>query len=310
VNDIFRREAIEYHRAGPQSDGEILHLVPGWALWTYRLLLSVLAVGAVFAVLADVPEYAEGPALIRADGAKIITAAAAGIVETIDVHPGDHVEAGRTLLVFRSDDERAQVSSIRTEFDAALVRMLANPRDQAAREALGTLRAQRELVSARFAERQLRAPASTTVGDIRVKVGQSVGPGDTLMSLASGDATFSVLALLPGDARPSLQEGQPLRIELSGYQYVYKDLTIQRVDNGIIGPSEARRILGAELGDAVQVSGGVVLARACLPDAAFTSGGTTYNYFDGMRAAARVRLRSESLAAKVIPGLKLLAGRR
>src|SRR5204863_5637418 len=138
-------------------------------------------------------------------------------------------------------------------------------------------------------------PEAGTVGDIRVRAGQNVAPGDVIMSIAGAEARFSVLALLPGQQRPGLREGQPLRLEFTGYQYVYKALTIEHGDSGIVGPSEIRRMLGPEIADSILVTGPVVLVHSRLHDTSFTSAGEVYHYFDGMHATARARIRSERL---------------
>jgi hypothetical protein len=42
-------------------------MLPGWARWTYGLLLALLLVAGAFVVFGSLPRYAEGPAIIRAD---------------------------------------------------------------------------------------------------------------------------------------------------------------------------------------------------------------------------------------------------
>jgi len=307
-DDIFRQEALAHHSSS-QLDGEVLLMLPRWAKWTYRLLIATLVTAVAFLVFAVVPEYSEGPAVIRADQNTSVTAALQGIVAAVVVRPGMAVAAGDVLVRFKSAEETAQIVSLQREFDSALVRMLANPTDQATRQTLGGLRAQKELMASRLSERTLRAPDAGTVGDVRVKAGQSVAPGDVMMSITSEQARFSVLALLPGQQRPSLHEGQALRLEFTGYQYVYKALTIERVDDGIVGPSEVRRMLGPEIADSIPVAGPVVLVHARLTDTSFVSAGEVYHYFDGMHATVRARLRSERLLTNLIPGTKLATER-
>jgi multidrug efflux pump subunit AcrA (membrane-fusion protein) len=219
------------------------------------------------------------------------------------------VASGEPLVRFRSVDEEAQLASVQREFESALVRMLANSLDQSARQTLAGLRAQRDLLATRLSERVIYAAESGTVGDVRVKPGQSVAPGELIASIVRERGRFSVLALLPGHQRPALHEGQQVRLELAGYPYVYHDLTIDRVDQEVIGLSEVRRILGADVADSIPISGPVVVVRAALPDSTFVSGGELYHYFDGMHAIARARLRSERLLTILVPGVRVVAGR-
>lgn len=308
TSDIFRREAIEY-RDGGRSESEILLMLPGWARWTYQLLIVLLVASLAFIVFGSVSRYVDGPAVIRAQERVPITATLPGIVASVRATSGMRVERGDPLVRFRAADEEAQSASVQREFDAALVRMLANPLDQGARQTLASLRAQKELFEARIAERYVRAPESGTVGDVRVKPGQSVTPGELILSIVREQATFAVVALLPGQQRPLLRKGQPLRLELTGYPYQYQSLTIDTVDDEIIGPQEVRRMLGPEVADSIPVSGPVVVVHASLPRSTFTSDGNVYRYFDGMHATARARLRSERLLTTLLPETRRLTER-
>jgi multidrug efflux pump subunit AcrA (membrane-fusion protein) len=307
-SDIFRQEAVD-HRAGGQPDGEVLLMLPNWTRWTYRLLIVLLLAAVAFVMLGSVSQYVEGPALIRAEERVSVTATQSGIVASVRATPGMRVEAGDLLVRFRSAEEDAQLAAIGREFDAALVRALVNPLDQAARQNAAAARTQRDVLTARLAERLVRAPEAGTVGDVRVKPGQSVSPGELIASIARPRGRFSVVALLPGQQRPLLRKGLPLRIEVSGYQYVYQDLVIDRVDDEVVGPYEVRRMLGPEVADSVPVTGPVVVVHAFLPGTTFPSGGETYHYFDGMHAAAKARIRSERIITTLVPGIKLFTER-
>lgn len=306
--DIFRAEAVDYH-AGSRVEGEVLQMLPGWTRWTYRLLVALFVVFVVFVAVGSVSQYAEGPAVIRAEERVAVTAAVHGIVASVHVRSGMRVQRGDVLLRFRSADEEAQTASAMKAFETALVRMLANPLDQSARQTVAGLRAERDLTTARLSERVVRAPEPGTVGDIRVKPGQSVMPGELLASIAREHARFTVLALLPGQQRPALRAGLPLRLEITGFPYVYQALVLDRVDDEVIGPHEVRRVLGPEVADSVAVSGPVVVVHASLPADAFASDGRLYRYADGMHASARVQLRSERLLTTILPGIRIVTER-
>jgi len=107
-----------------------------------------------------------------------------------------------------------------------------------------------------------------------------------------------------------LREGQSLRMEMTGYPYVYKTLRITRVDDEVIGPTEVRRFLGPEIADSIPLSGPVVVVHAALADDAFISGGESFRYFDGMHATARAQLRSQNLLLTLIPAIRVVTEQR
>ena len=106
------------------------------------------------------------------------------------------------------------------------------------------------------------------------------------------------------DAARELGTGKPLRVELNGFTHEYQTFTIESVGDQIIGPTEVRRYLGADTGDAVELEGPMVLVRARIDAPTFTLKGKTYNYFDGMLAQADARVRKERILVTLIPGLK------
>jgi hypothetical protein len=112
--------------------------------------------------------------------------------------------------------------------------------------------------------------------------------------------------LIPGQYRPSIKPGLPIRLEISGYRYAYQKLTVESVSDEVIGPTEARRYLGPEIGDAVAVDGPVAIVKARLPSTDFTADGKTYHYHNGMHGQGEVQVRSERLLLTLVPGLKAL----
>jgi hypothetical protein len=63
----------------------------------------------------------------------------------------------------------------------------------------------------------------------------------------------------------------------------------------VIGPEEARRSLGAQIGDALPITGPVVLVRAQLSTLTFEARGREYEFHDGMVGKAEVKVDHESL---------------
>jgi membrane fusion protein (multidrug efflux system) len=77
---------------------------------------------------------------------------------------------------------------------------------------------------------------------------------------------------------------------------------IDSIGSQVIGPEEARRSLGPQIGDALPLSGPVVLVRGHLPARTFESGGREYAFYDGMIGKAEVRVDSDRLLRLLLPG--------
>jgi multidrug efflux pump subunit AcrA (membrane-fusion protein) len=263
-------------------------------------------VGVLLCVVGTVSEYAAGPALVRMEHRRDVMAQGAGVVATVEVQPGQRVAAGQILVTLHSEEERSALARIEHEMELLLVRYMRDLTDQAARQALTTLRAERELAQARLAARALKAPVAGVVGDLRIQPGQYLAMGTLVASLVEDEASAYLLAFLPGYHRPYLRPGLPLRVELDGFQYEYRELPIESVSEQLIGPGELKRYLGPDLADTVDTSGPIVLVRAALPSRTFSVRGRVLGYFDGMPARAQVAVRAEPIFVTMLPGLKVL----
>ncbi|HEX8538236.1 MAG TPA: HlyD family efflux transporter periplasmic adaptor subunit [Cystobacter sp.] len=305
LENIYRQQAIQEH-ANTRVDSELLRLSPEWSRWTYWVLLMVVTVGLLFCVLGTVNEYATGPAVVRVEGKSEVTMDVAGLVTSVEVEPGQRVAAGQVLVRLQAQEERTALERIEREFELQLARVLRDPGDQAARQVLTTLRAEREQAQARQEARTIRAARAGVVNDLRVRPAQYVQPGESVASLLDEDAHASLVALLPGSSRPFLRPGKSLRVELEGFQYEYRELVIDYVSDQIVGPAETRRYLGREIADALRLEGPQVLVRARLPASTFRRDGPLFNYVDGMTARAEARLHAESILVMLVPGLKVL----
>ena len=302
---IFRKEALEYYQHFRRQEGDVLLLAPGWTRWTYWVLASMLLVGVLVCAVGTVTEYATGAALVRVEQRTDVTAPNSGVVATVEVQPGQRVTAGQTLVTLQSEEERHSLDRTQHEMELLLVRYMRDLSDQAARLALTALRAEQEFAMARLQARSLRAPVAGVVGDLRIQPGQYLNAGTRVASLVEDDAPVYLLAFLPGHYRPVLRPGMPMRVELSGFHYDYRELIIESVGDQIIGPGELSRYLGPDLADAVKVEGPLVLVRARIPSRTFTTEGRVLGYFDGMPARAEVAVRAEPIFVALIPGLKV-----
>ena len=77
---------------------------------------------------------------------------------------------------------------------------------------------------------------------------QHLGAGEVVATLSKEETEVKALLLVPGEYRPLLVPGQPLRLELDGFAYLYQDVTVSSVSDELLGPMEVKRYLGAALG--------------------------------------------------------------
>ncbi|HEX6838278.1 MAG TPA: HlyD family efflux transporter periplasmic adaptor subunit [Polyangia bacterium] len=301
----YRRAAIAYH-GGREQKGALLRLSPGWARWAYWLLLATVIVAGAYSVLGRAFGYASGPAVIRIEGRVDLTAKVDGTVASVSVQPGQRVSAGQPLVRFFMEQDEAELERLQKEFDLQLLRLLRDPADNAGRESLSALRAQRELAVARLEQHTVRAPRAGVVSDVRIRPGQHLAVGEWILTIVGDDAHMRLVALLPGRYRPMLKPGLQLRFELVGYRYEYRELHIDSIGDEIIGPAEAKRYLGPGVADTVALAEPVVLVSADLPTKRFFSEGESYQYFDGLPARAEARVRSEPMIYMLVPALKAL----
>ncbi len=305
---IFRPEAVEHHAAGLGGSGQPLQISPAWNRWVFRLLIGVFAAVALFAFLGSIHEYARGPALVRLGDRLDVTARRAGSVAAVAVTAGQRVAAGELLARFHGEQEAAELERIRREFELGLIQRLRDPADPGVGRALSSLRAQQQLAEMRLEERSARAPRAGIVSDVRIRPGQHLLPGEVIATLAGEARQPGIVALLPGRFRPLIRPGMALRLELQGHRHAYLQLAVESIGSEVIGPAEARRFLGAGIADAVPLDGPMVWVRARLPSSSFESGGRVYRYHEGIQGTAEVRVRSERIAAALLPGLEGFLG--
>ncbi|WP_257453338.1 HlyD family efflux transporter periplasmic adaptor subunit [Archangium lipolyticum] len=301
---VYRKAALDFYRQDRREQGDVLHLSPAWARWTYWLLTVLLLAGLLYCLLGRAHEYASGPAVLRVEGRTDLTVQAPGVVATVEVLPGQRVERGQTLVTFQAQEEADAAARLTREIELHLVRFMRNPSDVAAHQALTTLNAERELALARVEARTLKAPHAGVVGDVRIQPGQYLAAGTRVLSLVEEEAPVSLVAMLPGYYRPFLRPGMPLRVELEGFRYDYRELVIESVGDQVIGPNEVRRFLGPDLADALTLEGSAVLVKARLPSHTFVNEGRVLGYFDGMVARAEARVRTERILTLLFPALK------
>jgi multidrug efflux pump subunit AcrA (membrane-fusion protein) len=140
---IFRPEAVAY-RERPGTTGRLLQIQDDWTHSFLWLLAFTGLVTLVFACAFRVCEYASGPGVVRLTNARAVTVARGGIVEALLVEPGQEVEEGAPLLQLNDAEEVAELARIEAELESNLARLLRDPGNSSAKEAMTGLSARRE----------------------------------------------------------------------------------------------------------------------------------------------------------------------
>lgn len=299
---IFRQEALD-HYAQPDCDGSVLRVDSFWSRFTFWFLFATFWTLLTATLIIPLHRYASGPSVITARKRLEVTATEAGTVVALSVHSDQWVQKGQVLIELDSAAQQQELAKCEQDIEQQSVRLLRNLADSHARSLLPSLHAQRSLLRAQLDRRQVRSPHDGQILDLRLRVGQRLSPGDVVVSLSTQDA-FELVALLPGHARPAIQPGTPLRIELDGFRYLYLDTTVDSVSSEVIGPDAARRVLGLQVADALLIDGPVSVLRAQLPGTSFVYDGERLRFFDGMRGRAELKTRTERALLLFVPGLR------
>jgi membrane fusion protein (multidrug efflux system) len=304
----FRQEALQHYQSF-RTHGNVIRIAPRWSRWSYGFLVWAVVASLLYAALGTVHEYASGPVVVRIDGRHAITAHSHGTVAAVLVHPGVRVRRGDELVRFHLAEEEAQLDRANKEHRALLLRVLRDPGDQAARNELGALEAQRDMAQARLTERSMYAPEDGVVSDVRARPGQAVDAGDPLVTLTGPAARGRAVIVVSSHYRPLLRAGMRVRLELVGFPFAYQELRVDAVGDEAVGPREVKRYLGPDSADTITVDGPVVLVEATLPSVQFAAGGERFQYYDGMVGKADVRVRTESILVALVPGFRELSRR-
>lgn len=302
---LFRQEALDHHLQS-RGEGDVLRIAPGWTRWTYWILVGMIVVGILYMTFGKIDEYAAGPAVIEVVNSSDVSCVAPGTVAEVLVAPGDRVEEGQVLVRLHDDVERTDLERLQIEYEAQLVRLLRDRTDIAAQQSMVNLRSQLQMAQARAEERTLRSPQAGVITDVRVREGQGLMTGQSVVGLVSGEPRLEVLAMLPGHFRPLLEEGMEMRLSLTGYSYAYQELTITRIAEEVVGPGVARGYLRPKMAEAIAITGPVVLVWGEIPVSTFFADGKEHPYYDGQMALAEARVQSESILVALVPGLEAL----
>lgn len=305
-SDMFRHEAITAMiRRG--SRGDVVRVHPGWVTAAYWIVVASVIGALAFAALAQVHQYADGPAIIRYTGRNNVVAFEDGTIASVDVARGQRVERGQVLARLHDLEQAGRLRGLDTEFERRLVAYLQSPGDPNVRQALAQIVSQRESAMAGVESRVIRAPTAGVIKEVMVHNGQHVAPGTIVLSIAEPNVAegVSVLAFLPGHERPRLHAHQMLRLTLPGYRGARIESEVRAISSEVLGANDARaRYLGERLGESLPITGTVVVIEARLASPEFEADGRQFQLHDGMVGIAEVQLGARSVLETLIPGLQ------
>lgn len=301
---IFRERALEQRRRGKGQYGEVLQIPSFGIRLSYWLLICVAGVVLGYGFFAKVTQYAAGPGMVRMANRSIVSAPRSGSVSEVVVAPGQRVSKGCVLVRFFDSPERGELERIESEIERTLSHWLRDPHSSAAKADLGRLYPLRAQAARNLELRTLRASRDGVVRDVRVRPGVAVKEGDIAVTLTPPRVPFFLEAALPGHFRPMIRPGMPLHFRIQGYETTNLRLVVESVAEEVVGPIEAKRSFGAEMSGLLAAEEAVVLIRARIDGDGFRASGEVYRFFEGMRGTVEIPVRSESLLATLIPGLR------
>jgi membrane fusion protein (multidrug efflux system) len=301
---LYRPEALASQRARG-TEGSLIEISPRWVRRAYPISVGLVVIGLIAGGVARVPTWSSGAAVVTIEGLEV-TAPAQGTVDAVAVEPGQAVHAGDVLVRLGAVDESAELELAQTEYDNALTSFLFDPADESSRSQLGSAEARRQRAQVRADARVVRAAHDGVVSDVRVRAGNALLPGDHILTLVAPGAEPIVIAFLPGQDRPRLRTGMTLQVDLRGYNKVREPAVIVEVGTEVIGPTEARRTVGAQVADSLKLEGPVVIVRARLPARTFVADNHRYHFHDGMVGTGEVEVESKPFVVTLIPSLEKL----
>lgn len=302
--ELFRPQALDAYRTAHGDDGDVLRLSPRWIRWTFPTVIAIALTGFVLLCVLRTHQYASGPAVVRAADRTDLTSLVSGVVEAVTVRPGQAVAAGDTLIRLEARLPRAEFARLEREYEQHMTDHLRDPANGTARQTVASLRAQLDVARRDLASYFIRAPHAGVVQDVRTRPGHQLVPGQVAATLIAESPELFLIAMLPGHFRPELSDSLSSRFMPAGYRHSHQELEIRSINDEIVGPAEARRYVGSEVADAVDLTGPVVVVETHLPPDGFRDGTRTLAYHDGMQGTLEVKLESKPIILALMPALK------
>jgi len=295
---MFRPEALSAARQ-KNREGALVALSPKWVKIALPAIILIAAALVTVAAIVHVPTYSRGTLVVTMDGRKNVISTVQGAITSVYVIPGQRVKAGDPLMALDTQNEKQQFEAIDTNYRDQLAAYLVDPTDDNARAALVQIAPQRNAALQAIAQKTIVAGEDGVIGAILAT--DIVSGGEQVLTILPADSQPSITAFMPGTDRARIKPGMVLQVEMSGYYGERQHVVVTEVGEEIIGPSQARKLLGQKLGDTVMLPPSIVVVKAKLASSTFTSKGKTFNYFDGMDGLGEIEVDTKSFLATVVP---------
>lgn len=299
---LYRPNAWQAYRR-PTELGEPLELSFAWGHALHHVVVAALLVATAFLLCVPVNDNAHGRGFVQMVGSRSVASVIDGPVERVLVKPGMPVVAGQPLVELYRVEQTAQVERMTKEFDGLWGRILRDPLDVDARQALTLNVPALQRARAMLAECTVRAPIDGVVTDVRVTEGRHVSKGDTLFVVAPPDARAEVIAVLPAAYRPQLGTDAPARFWVDGADS-NAPVALTELRSDAIGPAEVARLLGPSMQGSVAVEGMSVVVTGALRDREFQADGQSRRFYEGMSGELDVTLDKKPLLFLLVPALR------
>ncbi len=152
---MFREQAVKAY-LDPDLRGGLLRVTPPWLLSVFAPVAALCVAALVGAFVGEVEVHAVGRGVVRpADGIRKVEAPIAGWVGSLAAREGDRIESGQTLLVLADPDFEQDLERARRELELEGRNLAAlEAQIEVSRERRRAIRANREALTRRIAERQ------------------------------------------------------------------------------------------------------------------------------------------------------------
>jgi biotin carboxyl carrier protein len=285
---LFREEAIQAQAQSTLADPAVLEAGAGWTRHTYRLISAATVLMLLAGLLVQINQYASGWGVVRTGQSTPLRATLDGNIDVLHAQSGSEVKAGQLLLELSAQAERQALHQAEERFHEAVRQRLLDPNDGNIASQLPNLRAGVQTTRDALRLRQVFSPLAGRIGDVRLESGQYIVAGQHLFDITQQGAKQRVIALVPGSFRPRLAVGQNMRVSLAGYAFTTLTLKVTRIGTELVGPSEAKRMLGAAREDAFPVSGSNVWVEADLEQSSFDFNGRALRFHDGLSGEVEI----------------------
>lgn len=307
LDSIYRQDALAHVAGGNLNMGPLVGTVPWFLRHAYLLAIVGLILAVGFVGFVPVNEYARGPAVVVSTGVHDISTSRDGVVEALEVRPGDVVEEGQILARLSADAERAELARAEAELERIVHTRLRRPAQDGLDVEVARARVARDRAAAQVETTLIRSRVTGRVGDHRVDVGRSVAAGEVVMTvLRSQHGNPIVRALVPGRHRPALEVGQPVTLDLDGFSDGKQRLVVSAIHEEVVGATEMRRIAGAQIADALALDGPAAVIEMRLDDDTISAGGRTWVVREGMTGRAFVSVRRRPILLLLFPEIERL----